>query len=193
MGQTERRSRVLEAAAQLFSERRFDEVPMEEIAQLASVGKGTLYTYFADKEELYFAVVFEGIARLNESLKADATGPSDPEERLRQMVHGIVSFFSRNRFFFRLMSIEDSRSGDGKGESRRRWREERRAQLEAIETVLCNGRDQGVFEVTQPRVEAHILRDMVRTVMISTRELDLGVDEIVDIIMRVFLKGIRAD
>ena len=193
MGKAERRSSILEAAARLFSERRFDEVPMEEIAQLASVGKGTLYTYFADKEELYFAVVFEGIAGLNESLRADATDPSDPEERLRQMVHGIVSFFSRNRFFFRLMSIEDSRSDDGKGESRRRWREERRAQLDAIETVLCNGRDQGVFRVTHPRIEAQILRDMVRTAMISTRELDLTVDELVDIILRVFLTGIRAN
>ena len=181
--QTVRKDRVLEAAAQLFSERRFDEVSMEEIAQQAEVGKGTLYTYFANKEELYFAVVFDGIARLNESLREGAIDPSAPEERLRQMVHRIVSFFSQNRFFFRLMSIEDNRTEGGKGDSRRHWQEERRAQMEAIETVLRNGQKTGVFRIAHPTVEAHILRDMVRTVMVNTRDLDLTVDEIVDIIL----------
>ena len=192
MEQAARKERVLEAAARLFSERRFDEVSMEEIAQRAEVGKGTLYTYFADKEELYFAVVFDGIKRLNESLQTGATGPDDPEERLRHMVYCIVSFFSQNRYFFRLMSIEDGRSEDGKGDSRRRWHEERRVQLEAIETVLRNGQRAGVFRISHPAIEAHILRDMVRTVMVNTRDLELTVAEIVDIILRVFLTGIRA-
>ena len=192
MGQTKRRSRVLDAAARLFAQRRFDEVSMEEIAQLAGVGKGTLYTYFADKEELYFAVVFEGIARLNESLTVDASEPGDPERRLRQMVHEIVRFFSNNRFFFRLMSVEDNRTEGGPGDNRKRWHEERRVQLEAIETVLRNGQKVGVFQVEYPDVEAGVLRDMVRTVMVSTRDMDLSVDERVDIIIRIFLRGIRS-
>ena len=72
MGQTERRERVVAAAAQLFSEKRFDEVLMEEIAHQAQVGKGTLYTYFSDKEELYFAVVFEGICDFTRARVAHA-------------------------------------------------------------------------------------------------------------------------
>ena len=129
---------------------------------------------------------------MNESLKEGASDSRAPEERLQQVVHRIVSFFSQNRYFFRLMSIEDSRSEGGKGESRMRWLEERNAQLDAIETVLRSGQTAGVFQITHPRVEAHILRDMVRTVMVNTKDLDLSIDEIVDIIMRVFLGGIRA-
>ena len=164
---------------------------MEEIAALAAVGKGTLYTYFASKEELYFAVVFEGIARLNRDLTAGAANPSDPTAQLREMVHRIVSFFSRNRFFFRLMSLEDGRTEGGKGESRRRWREERAVQLDAIEAVLLKGRDMGLFAVAHPRVGAHILRDMVRTVLTSTKGMELTDQEHVGIIMEVFLTGVR--
>ena len=51
MGKIERRKQILEEAARLFSARRFDEVLMDDIAQGAGVAKGTLYTYFADKEE----------------------------------------------------------------------------------------------------------------------------------------------
>ena len=100
MGKVERRKHILEEAARLFSSKRFDEVLMDDIAQGAGVAKGTLYTYFSDKEELYFAVIFEGISRLNEQIQAKATGQKDPIKKLRKIVHSIVSFVSQNRFFF---------------------------------------------------------------------------------------------
>ena len=189
MAKTDRKKQIIEEAARLFSAKRFDEVLMDDIAQQAGVGKGTIYTYFADKEELYFAVVFEGIRRLNEQLQRKANRPQDPEEELRRMVHAIVSFFSQNRFFFRLMPQEDGKSEGGKGENRKRWRAERRIQLAAIETVLQNGAEQGVFSVEHPKVETAILRDMVRSVMIHAK--GLSVEAMVDTIMRIFLQGIR--
>lgn len=189
MAKTNRRKHILEEAARLFSAKRFDEVLMDDIAHQAGVGKGTIYKYFADKEELYFAVVFEGIRRLNEQLQRKANRQQDPEEELRRMVHAIVSFFSQNRFFFRLMWHEDGKSGSGKGENRRRWHEERRIQRTAIETVLQNGAEQGVFSVEHPQVEAAILRGMVRSVMIHAK--GLSVEAMVDTIMRIFLQGVR--
>jgi TetR/AcrR family fatty acid metabolism transcriptional regulator len=188
--QADRRKKVVAAAAELFAERRFGEVRMEEISQLAGVGKGTLYTYFADKEELYFAVVFDGISRLNEGLLQSAGSSRPPEERLRQMVRELVSFFSRNRPFFRLMSVEDSRSEGGKGENRRRWREERRVQLEAMERVLRDGQEEGALAVGDAHLEACILRDMVRSVIMSSKGR-LSVGEMVDTILGVFMDGVR--
>ena len=183
---------MIEEAARLFSSKRFDEVLMDDIAQQAGVGKGTIYTYFADKEELYFAVVFEGISQLNEKLQRKVNGQRDPEKKLRRMVHHIVSFFNQNRFFFRLMSIEDGKSEGGKGENRKRWLEERRSQLEAIEGVLNDGVDEGVFAVGNARLEAAILRDMVRSAMIHS-DGDISGDEMTDTIMRIFLRGVRKE
>ena len=48
--------RMLDAAARLFGAHRFHEVRMEDVAAAAEVGKGTLYRYFRDKEELYLAL-----------------------------------------------------------------------------------------------------------------------------------------
>ena len=189
MAKTDRRKLILEEAARLFSTKRFDEVLMDDIAHQAGVGKGTIYTYFSDKEELYFAVVFEGIRRLNQQLQRKANRQQNPEKELRRMVHAIVSFFSQNRFFFRLMSQEDGKSEGGRGENRKRWREERRIQLAAIETVLQNGVEQGAFSVEHPKVETAILRDMVRSVMIHAK--GMNVEAMVDTIMRIFLQGVR--
>ena len=189
MAKIDRKKLILEEAARLFSAKRFDEVLMDDIAHQAGVGKGTIYTYFADKEELYFAVVFEGIRRLNEQLQRKANRQPNPEDELRRMVHAIVSFFSQNRFFFRLMSQEDGKTEGGRGENRKRWREERRIQLAAIESVLQNGAEQGVFSVEHPKVETAVLRDMVRSVMIHAR--GMSVEAMVDTIMRIFLQGVR--
>ena len=46
---------------------------MEDIADLAEVGKGTLYRYFKDKEELYMAL----LSRVTE----DWTGRTAPRPR----------------------------------------------------------------------------------------------------------------
>ena len=125
MGKVKRREQILEEAARLFSSQRFDEVLMDDIAQSAGVAKGTLYTYFSDKEELYFAVVFEGISRLNQQVLESASSQKDPEKQLRNIVYPIVSFVAQNGFLYKLSSIEDIKSGAGNSVNHERWREQR--------------------------------------------------------------------
>ena len=49
------------AALELFVERGFAATRLEDVAKRAGVSKGTLYLYFDSKEDLYKAVVREGI------------------------------------------------------------------------------------------------------------------------------------
>lgn len=53
---------LLAAALELFAEKGFAATRAEEVAQRAGVSKGTLFLYFATKEELFKAVVREHIA-----------------------------------------------------------------------------------------------------------------------------------
>lgn len=58
---------LLEAALDLFVEKGFAATRAEEVAARAGVSKGTLFLYFASKEELFKAVVRENISgRLSE-------------------------------------------------------------------------------------------------------------------------------
>lgn len=56
----EKRRGIVEAAARLFASQGFTTVRVADIAVAADVGKGTVYEYFASKEELFLAV-FEWI------------------------------------------------------------------------------------------------------------------------------------
>ncbi|NMM15061.1 MAG: TetR/AcrR family transcriptional regulator [Rhodoferax sp.] len=53
---------LLDAALELFVEKGFAATRSEEVAKRAGVSKGTLFLYFASKEELFKAVVRENIS-----------------------------------------------------------------------------------------------------------------------------------
>ena len=64
----EQADKMLDAAVQLFGRRRFHEVRIDDIAAEAEVGKGTLYRYFTDKEELYVALLTRSARQYSSSI-----------------------------------------------------------------------------------------------------------------------------
>lgn len=67
------------AALELFVEKGFAATRLDEIAARAGVSKGTLYLYFESKEELFKAVIREGLLPLlaeGEELVASMSGPA---------------------------------------------------------------------------------------------------------------------
>lgn len=67
------------AALDLFVEKGFAATRLDEIAARAGVSKGTLYLYFENKEELFKAVIREGLLPLlaeGEELMASMPGPA---------------------------------------------------------------------------------------------------------------------
>ena len=59
-----RPSELTAAALELFVEKGFAATRLDEIAARAGVSKGTLYLYFDSKEELFKAVIREGLLPL---------------------------------------------------------------------------------------------------------------------------------
>src|ERR1043166_1680276 len=85
------RQQVLDAAARLFAERGVQTVTMEEIAQAAGVGKGTLYRRYADKGQLVLALMGTCVGQLqvdlDEALQAAEQGrrPAESASALDQL------------------------------------------------------------------------------------------------------------
>jgi AcrR family transcriptional regulator len=79
------RRRILEAATELFAARGPDCVSMQDVAQAAGVGMGTMYRRFGDRAGLTFALLGERHRALQEQLLRGAPplGPGAPvAERL---------------------------------------------------------------------------------------------------------------
>jgi AcrR family transcriptional regulator len=52
----EKRRQILEAALREFARRGFSRTKMDDVARAAGIGKGTVYEYFTNKDELFFAL-----------------------------------------------------------------------------------------------------------------------------------------
>ena len=96
-----RRNRILDAAERVFFDNGFDAAKMEDVAEAAQLGKGTLYLYFKTKDDLAFGLAVrhqlalveqferaraeapDGVSLLRELLLAYATRMSTPHEHLK--------------------------------------------------------------------------------------------------------------
>jgi AcrR family transcriptional regulator len=86
--QKERRRRdILDAAAQLLAAQGYEETSIEEIAERAQVGVGTVYNYFHSKAELLMALFGQGADELLEQGEAIVHNPPpDPVEAVAALL-----------------------------------------------------------------------------------------------------------
>src|SRR5262245_32950556 len=107
-----KRRRILDAAARLFAAKRFHDVRLEDVAQEAHVGKGTIYIYFEDKDALYLSLLNEGFAGLVAQLRESARGErGSAREELRVIVAALVRFAAEHPHLAELLRSSAGGSG----------------------------------------------------------------------------------
>src|SRR5436853_5752139 len=80
---------ITAAALDLFAERGYAATRLEDVAARSGVSKGTLYLYFANKEELFKAVVREGIVSPLGEMRSKVDRYEGPTfELMRELMHG---------------------------------------------------------------------------------------------------------
>jgi AcrR family transcriptional regulator len=72
------RQALIDAGYQMMAEKGIDAATMVEIAELADVGAGTAYNYFASKDELAMAVMEQVMHRLAQRIEAVTDTFADP-------------------------------------------------------------------------------------------------------------------
>lgn len=81
------RERLVDVARQLFAKQGLENTTMNDIALASGKGRRTLYTYFKNKEEIYFAVIETELERLSAKLFEVAGRKMDLEEKLVEMIY----------------------------------------------------------------------------------------------------------
>jgi len=100
------KSRIDEAALHLFAERGVDATPVPMIAERAGVAVGSLYRYYANKNELVARLYTENYVRLAGELdRVQAASPST-RDKITAMVRFICGFFDREWDLARFLLLE---------------------------------------------------------------------------------------
>src|SRR5215208_2372942 len=77
-----KREDILATAACVFAKHGYPGTDVQAVADAAGVAKGTLYLYFASKEELFLAAVDQGIRDLQQHIDSTIEPITDPLQRI---------------------------------------------------------------------------------------------------------------
>ena len=81
------RNTLVDVARQLFAKKGFDDTTINDLALASGKGRRTLYTYFRNKEEIYFAVIEAELERLSENMSEVARKSMPPEDKLVEIIY----------------------------------------------------------------------------------------------------------
>lgn len=109
-----RRHLMLDAACAVFAEKGYADATLDEVAQRAEFGKGTIYNYFeGGKEEILFAVfddLYDALCRLvEETFNADQIGERPFREVFEGFLTALFAFFRERQDQFMIMMKEGHR------------------------------------------------------------------------------------
>lgn len=99
----EKKGRILVAAMEIFGERPYEKVKIEDIADRAGVGKGTIYEYFVSKEELFASVLEAGFNEYFMALVAAAQSSFSATAKLQAVFGRHLSFISQHALAARII------------------------------------------------------------------------------------------
>ena len=104
--QIDRKKLILESALENFIEDGYDRATIQDIANKAGVGKGTIYEYFSSKEELFYEVILTAITHAFSEWKHAVSKPGPIESKIRGMYEQNVELF-RSQTDLRAIMLKD--------------------------------------------------------------------------------------
>ena len=102
----DKRSRIVEVATALFSERGYAATRMQDIADGLGMKAGSLYYYFDSKESLLAAIVGERVGLAVSMLQQIVASAPGPLDEIRAAIRGHLDVFDRHADLYRIFQSE---------------------------------------------------------------------------------------
>lgn len=159
MAVSKTRTKLVEVARMLFAKKGLDATTMNDIAVASKKGRRTLYTYFENKEDVYYAVIEAEMERLSDKMSEVAHQDIAPMEKLLELI------------FTHLKLIKEAvfRNGNLRAEFFRNiWMVEKvrkkldQAEINFLKETLEDGSRKGVFDIENLDLVADVVHYSIK-------------------------------
>ena len=146
------RQLLVDVARQLFAKNGFDNTTMNDIATTSGKGRRTLYTYFCNKEEIYYAVIESELERLSEKMDEVAEKHIRPQDKVIELIYTHLDMIKetvvrngnlRAEFFRNIWMVEKNRKKFDDNE------------IDIFTKVFAEGKAAGEFEMVSPEISGN--------------------------------------
>ncbi len=183
---TKRKVEILRIAANLFAEKSYHDVTMDEIAQKAGIAKGTIYLYFKSKEKLYLEILEDSYQVIEAILEKEIARNDETPEKLRKILLIIFDFYLKNIDILRILTRDETHLIKEHYDFTEHWRLRR---INLYKKILEKGEKEGSFRVVNINLTSLIIFGLVRSVMFYY-EPDKSSEHLAGEVYSVITKGI---
>jgi AcrR family transcriptional regulator len=188
------RKEILSAAEKVFAAKGFFRTTMNEIAEAAEFGTGTLYKYFSSKEDLYFTLIDEKTGEIDRLAKVELSQKTSVKGRIERVLRLQFAFIEENRDFFRIYISERNRfEWTVKDDLGKGIHDKMVAYIEILAKVAKEGIREGEFKSMDPMDLAHALVGIANSFvfewLISPQPYPLVSK--VETVLDIFLRGVQ--
>lgn len=184
------RDDILDAAAQVFSQKGYHAASMQDIARAVNLRKGSLYHHVSSKQEILVDLLDRALDLLIERVSLVLAQPIAPEEKLRQAMRVYLEIFAEHADLSAVLLLEH-RSLEPELHSRHIPRRDR---FEGMwRDLIREGKESGSFSCASPSLAARALLGVMNwTITWYRPDGKLTAAEIADQFADLFLRGLLA-
>jgi AcrR family transcriptional regulator len=200
---------ILKAAEKVFAQKSYSLATMDLIAEEAQFSKVTLYRYFKSKSEIFFEIINKSFDDVYQRMTKILLEEKSAEEKLRELIHCISSYYQRKKNLARMMVMErslmkkilniDPREQLFPSSHHPRIPDSFKAKMEDIYNVMCKvineGVESGEFRKVDVKDACSVLGAMLRGFHFKgpLQDRDYNIIESTDLLHSFFLNGIKKD
>jgi AcrR family transcriptional regulator len=103
---TDRRKMIVDAATKSFSLFGYKATTMDQVAKLANVGKGTIYTFFKNKEDLFEEIISTIVKEMIIEAESVIQAGLPFTENVHRALYRLLEFRSQHQLMIKLVQEE---------------------------------------------------------------------------------------
>ena len=189
----QRQQAILQAASTIFAKHGYQAADVQKVADLAGVGKGTVYRHFESKEKLFRATLSKHLDCLREVVTQAQDAHEDPLAQLKAVWLAYLGYFDSNDEIVDLLRQEGAHFRDGEmstyfvrlEENRDKW-------LSLFEAIQARyPAKAGISAEDMMEISGQLVHGAV--VLAQGSQLKRGLAERVDLMMKIFTSGFVSD
>ncbi len=162
MAVIDRKKLIIEAAAKSFSLYGYKATTMDQVAKLANVGKGTIYTFFKTKEELFEEIINTHIADIRIEVLSVMDESSSILQNLNRVLARVFEFRESHQLTIKLIQEEKDRGTATVAEAMQRVEQ---SIIQQIKAIIRSAIKKGEIKACDPELTAFVMLKMYYSLM----------------------------
>jgi AcrR family transcriptional regulator len=191
-----RRAEILEQAEKIFAAKGFYNTTVAEIAAASGFAIGTLYQFFAGKEQLYTAMITEKLTMMYEGIRKAVGQEAGVFRKIEVLTASNFQFVESNAEFCSIFVRGDHLSlSERSVELRERMMTNYTDHISFIEGFMLEGIRTGDLKKMDPRMMAAALLGIINSCSFKwlTVAMEGSLKTKVPFVLDIFLEGVRQD